>query len=573
MQSQYGIPEMQQFMAEGGCSSIFSISSAEVHSPAQMQKPQHLHPHSLAYQQHLHLHHHHHHQQQQHQQMPFPPPPSLHHFQGHQLQLFQQEQQRRIHHQLVQLGLETDGAVPESSSSPARIIASLGCVDFKLGAGDSRERIHDEDAILQVDDPDEIHPNIKEPFWRPLDIDYINRRSKEKQPEIGGGACNFKLFSELEAICKPIVGHGQNPSNQQTGSGSGLTGDNPPARVAMAGDTRDQASDSSTGEEAAKLESAAVHGGAARKRKRRQRQLSSIAAFMEGLVTRLMEHQEGLHRKFLEILDRRDGERMAREEAWRQQEMARASSQAMAKAQDRALASSREAAIVFFLEKISGETLSLNLPGREQFLLEEEPPKEEPKNSSRWPKAEVQALIQVRSNLEARFQEPGLKGPLWEEVSAAMAAMGYQRSAKRCKEKWENINKYFRKTKDSAKRRSQQSKTCPYFHQLDQLYSKSPQKPPAMAGEDDRADMSELLQAVMAAGEDSRERGASPLMAEPKLPWRKRCSSEDYNHYEEEEEDDDDDDDDGDDDEEDDGEGDDEGEYGESQDGGKDPRS
>ncbi|KAK9946208.1 hypothetical protein M0R45_011683 [Rubus argutus] len=53
--------------------------------------------------------------------------------------------------------------------------------------------------------------------------------------------------------------------------------------------------------------------------------------------------------------------------------------------------------------------------------------------NSRWPQSEVEALILLRSNIESKFQEPGLKGPLWEQVSASMASLGYQRSAKRCK--------------------------------------------------------------------------------------------------------------------------------------------
>ncbi|XP_039056684.1 trihelix transcription factor GTL1-like isoform X2 [Hibiscus syriacus] len=92
--------------------------------------------------------------------------------------------------------------------------------------------------------------------------------------------------------------------------------------------------------------------------------------------------------------------------------------------------------------------------------------------SSRWPKAEVLALINLRSGLEARYQEAGPKGPLWEEISAGMSRMGYKRSAKRCKEKWENINKYFKKVKESNKKRPEDAKTCPYFHQLDALYRK-----------------------------------------------------------------------------------------------------
>lgn len=93
-------------------------------------------------------------------------------------------------------------------------------------------------------------------------------------------------------------------------------------------------------------------------------------------------------------------------------------------------------------------------------------------SSSRWPKTEVLALINLRSGLDSRYQEAGPKGPLWEEISAGMQQMGYKRSAKRCKEKWENINKYFKKVKESNKKRPEDAKTCPYFHQLDALYRK-----------------------------------------------------------------------------------------------------
>ncbi|GAB2270636.1 hypothetical protein Dimus_005516 [Dionaea muscipula] len=93
-----------------------------------------------------------------------------------------------------------------------------------------------------------------------------------------------------------------------------------------------------------------------------------------------------------------------------------------------------------------------------------------PPSPSRWPKAEVQALIDLRTNMDQKYQESGPKGPLWEEISASMRRLGYNRSAKRCKEKWENINKYFKKVKESNKKRPEDSKTCPYFHQLDAIY-------------------------------------------------------------------------------------------------------
>ncbi|ESW19148.1 hypothetical protein PHAVU_006G100300 [Phaseolus vulgaris] len=92
----------------------------------------------------------------------------------------------------------------------------------------------------------------------------------------------------------------------------------------------------------------------------------------------------------------------------------------------------------------------------------------------RWPRDEVLALINLRctsvSNNNNEEKEGSNKGPLWERISQGMSELGYKRSAKRCKEKWENINKYFRKTKDVNKKRSLNSRTCPYFHQLSCLY-------------------------------------------------------------------------------------------------------
>lgn len=389
-----------------------------------------------------------------------------------------------------------------------------------------------------------------------MDIDFISsnhKRCKDKEPDPAppspppppakyfkkgpdaSNSNNYKLFSELEAIYKPgssagfvdcSVGGGASNAGgnraggsggdgidctgtgmgNQTGagSGSGLTGDENPLMnepvgvgdMSMAPTT----TETSAGEEATPVKKASKSGGEGRRKRRRQRRLSSLAAFFERLVRQLVDHQEALHNRFLESMERREQERASREESWRLQEAAKAAREAAARAQERALASAREAAIVSFLEKITGETINLptnpdldatgigadatnnanNMLSTHVVDMSENQDLGNASggtglgfSTSRWPKAEVQALIRVRSGLEARFQEPGLKGPLWEEVSMRMSALGYRRSAKRCKEKWENINKYFRKAKESGKKRPQHSKTCPYFHQLDQLYSKS----------------------------------------------------------------------------------------------------
>ncbi|XP_057532073.1 trihelix transcription factor DF1-like [Amaranthus tricolor] len=132
-------------------------------------------------------------------------------------------------------------------------------------------------------------------------------------------------------------------------------------------------------------------------------------------------------------------------------------------------------------------------------------------SSSRWPKAEVQALINLRTSLDQKYQENGPKGPLWEEISSSMKKLGYNRNAKRCKEKWENINKYFKKVKESNKKRPEDSKTCPYFHQLDALYR-----------ERNKMEMNSPNPAVPMAisyGQQQMKNNEAPIMAEPEQQW------------------------------------------------------
>ncbi|KAJ6850593.1 putative trihelix transcription factor GTL1 isoform X1 [Iris pallida] len=316
--------------------------------------------------------------------------------------------------------------------------------------------------------------------------------------------------------------------------------------------------------------------------KKRKREASGgggrkMMAFFEGMMRQVMERQEAMQQRFLEVIEKREQDRAIREEAWRRQEMARIDREHEVAAGERAAAAARDAAVISFLQKVTGQTLpvpqqttttsaalppapihipapepapapatlsivqtpplpptrpqpqqqqqltpppsqrqpqppppspqqentemlhqqyhqsqqhtpSLALPqpppppmcptSSELVPILSEPPQDGGANvsvildpsSSRWPKTEVHALINLRSGLDSRYQESGPKGPLWEEISAGMKRLGYNRSAKRCKEKWENINKYFKKVKEGNKKRPEDAKTCPYFHQLDALY-------------------------------------------------------------------------------------------------------
>ncbi|KAI4372149.1 hypothetical protein MLD38_010421 [Melastoma candidum] len=69
---------------------------------------------------------------------------------------------------------------------------------------------------------------------------------------------------------------------------------------------------------------------------------------------------------------------------------------------------------------------------------------------NRWPRQETVALLKIRSEMDATFRDASLKGPLWEDVSRKMAELGYKRSAKKCKEKFENVHKYYKRTKEGG---------------------------------------------------------------------------------------------------------------------------
>ncbi|PON40678.1 GAMYB transcription factor [Parasponia andersonii] len=320
--------------------------------------------------------------------------------------------------------------------------------------------------------------------------------------------------------------------------------------------------------------------GSSRKRKRDWSSSSTMMEFFENLMKQVMHKQEAMQQRFLEVIEKREQDRMIKEEAWKRQEMARLTREHQLMAQERAISASRDAAIVSFLQKITGQTIQLPDPPPPPPPLNKNnnyihnvvnvhaappphpavsPPAPAPSvaaapviaqqhdnqlvvqsadwyhppvstgqqqqqqlaaeqqehthtftggassSSSRWPKAEVLELIKLRSGLETKYQEAGPKGPLWEEISAEMQRMGYKRSAKRCKEKWENINKYFKKVKESNKKRPEDAKTCPYFNELDALYRKKILGSGASYNQMNRAEQQQQEHNISATVEPPRE--------------------------------------------------------------------
>ncbi|XP_027366244.1 trihelix transcription factor GT-2-like [Abrus precatorius] len=237
--------------------------------------------------------------------------------------------------------------------------------------------------------------------------------------------------------------------------------------------------------------------------------------YFRRLTRQVLAKQEEMQKRFLEAIDKRERDHVAQQESWRMQEMTRINREHELLIQERSSAAAKNAAVIAFLQKLSGQPQNPTTQAGANFLQPPPPPPPPPpvsqtqpqqqvpqaplvmsnnnnnieiqklnnghsaitttastplNSSSRWPKSEVHALIRLRTSLEAKYQENGPKAPLWEDISAGMLRLGYNRSAKRCKEKWENINKYFKKVKESNKQRRDDSKTCPYFHELDALY-------------------------------------------------------------------------------------------------------
>lgn len=93
--------------------------------------------------------------------------------------------------------------------------------------------------------------------------------------------------------------------------------------------------------------------------------------------------------------------------------------------------------------------------------------------NGRWPRQETLTLLEVRSRLDSKFKEANQKGPLWDEVSRIMSEEhGYQRSGKKCREKFENLYKYYKKTKEGKAGR-QDGKHYRFFRQLEALYGET----------------------------------------------------------------------------------------------------
>jgi exonuclease I len=80
---------------------------------------------------------------------------------------------------------------------------------------------------------------------------------------------------------------------------------------------------------------------------------------IESMMKTLVDKQESMQRKFFESMEKMELERQAKEEQWRQQEVARWTRDHELRLQEHALAAKRDAALISFLQKVTGQSVQI----------------------------------------------------------------------------------------------------------------------------------------------------------------------------------------------------------------------
>ncbi|EOY08130.1 PREDICTED: trihelix transcription factor PTL [Theobroma cacao] len=220
-----------------------------------------------------------------------------------------------------------------------------------------------------------------------------------------------------------------------------------------------------------------------RKKKRGSRSWKAkIKEFIDSQMRKLMERQEAWLEKLTKTLEQKEQERVLREEEWRKEEAARIDREHKFWAKERAWIEARDAALMEALQNLTGKQLKVTSP--EELMATEMQNHSENQNENGsetinntvkadgWQESEISRLIQLRTSMESRFHQGACSEEiLWEEIAAKMACLGFDRSALMCKEKWNSISAYLMKTKESNKKRKENSRGCGYYQNNEALYS------------------------------------------------------------------------------------------------------
>ncbi|XVF82750.1 hypothetical protein PTKIN_Ptkin16aG0074600 [Pterospermum kingtungense] len=191
----------------------------------------------------------------------------------------------------------------------------------------------------------------------------------------------------------------------------------------------------------------------------KKRWKTKVKELVESQMKKLIDSQDVWMEKMLKTIEDGEQERKFKEEEWRRQEAARFDKEHHFWAKERAWVEARDAAFMEVLNKFTVKGLQVS-SSAEAHMTENK----DEINTSRWTEHETSSLIQLRTQLEPRFQETGYsKQSLWEEIEARMVSLGYEREAVECKEKWENMQMYFNLTNaECYKKRKEELRSINY---------------------------------------------------------------------------------------------------------------
>ncbi|KAL2533574.1 Trihelix transcription factor PTL [Abeliophyllum distichum] len=205
--------------------------------------------------------------------------------------------------------------------------------------------------------------------------------------------------------------------------------------------------------------------GDIQKKRGKRRWKAKIKDFIDAQMRKLMDKQEDWMEKMMRTIEDKEQERMIREEEWRKQDADRIEKEHKFWTNERAWIEARYAALMEAIRNVTGKELKAS-PSDELMAVETRSLIENQNDDEKgeiWPECEITRLIQLRTNMDSRFQQGGISEEvLWEGIATKMACFGYDRSALVCKEKWDNVNNYVLKCN---KKRKENPKSCYYHYQ------------------------------------------------------------------------------------------------------------
>lgn len=91
------------------------------------------------------------------------------------------------------------------------------------------------------------------------------------------------------------------------------------------------------------------------------------------------------------------------------------------------------------------------------------------KRAETWIKEETRILIALRREMDSQFNVSKSNRHLWERISRRMRQKGFNRSASMCTEKWRNLMKDFKKSKQQQERENARAVKMSYYKDIEEL--------------------------------------------------------------------------------------------------------